>query len=232
MLNVSTFDNVTASGWAFLPAIPTGLNSTIGNGQVSLTWAASDLATSYNLKRASSSGGSYTLIASNLTTTGFLNTNLVNGTTYYYVGSAVNAAGESGNSDEEAATPNVLPATPTGWSAIPGDSLVTLSWAAASGASSYDIKRSTTSGGPYDLISADPTTPAYSDGSVNNGMIYYFAVSAVNSAGESANSAEVSARPVSSVPPQLNFLLNGNILQFDWLAIADADEFTQYQLGD
>jgi fibronectin type 3 domain-containing protein len=95
---------------------------------------------------------------------------------------------------------------------------VTLSWAAASGASSYDIKRSTTSGGPYDLISADPTTPAYADGSVNNGMIYYFAVSAVNSAGESANSAEVSARSVSSVPPQLNFLLNGNILQFDWLA--------------
>jgi len=86
------------------PSAPTGLTATAGNAQVSLSWTASSGATSYNVKRATVSGGSYTTVASP-TTTSYANTGLTNGTTYYYVVSAVNGAGESANSSQVSATP-------------------------------------------------------------------------------------------------------------------------------
>ena len=39
------------------PAAPTGLAATAGNAQVGLSWNASSGATSYNVKRATVSGG-------------------------------------------------------------------------------------------------------------------------------------------------------------------------------
>jgi hypothetical protein len=66
--------------------------------QVSLTWNTVAGAASYNVKRSTTSGGPYTTIQSNVTTTSFTNTGLTNGTTYYYVVSAVNTQGESANS--------------------------------------------------------------------------------------------------------------------------------------
>ena len=62
-------------------------------------------ATSYNVKRSTTDGGPYTTIASGVTTTSYTNTGLTNGTTYYYVVSAVNSVGESGNSNQASATP-------------------------------------------------------------------------------------------------------------------------------
>ena len=86
------------------PSAPTGLSATAGNLQVSLSWTASSGATSYNVKRATTSGGPYSQVA-NVTTTSDTDTGLTNGTTYYYVVSAVNAAGESANSSQVSATP-------------------------------------------------------------------------------------------------------------------------------
>ena len=91
------------------PATPSGLVATAGNAQVSLTWNASSGAASYNVKRGTASGGPYSKIASPATTS-YADTTVTNGTTYYYVVSAVNAQGESGNSGQASGTPNV-PAT-------------------------------------------------------------------------------------------------------------------------
>ncbi|HKQ73186.1 MAG TPA: fibronectin type III domain-containing protein, partial [Blastocatellia bacterium] len=87
------------------PPAPTGLAATAGNAQVSLTWNASTGATSYNVKRSTTSGGPYTTIATGVTATNFTNTGLTNGTTYFFVVSAVNSAGESPNSNQATATP-------------------------------------------------------------------------------------------------------------------------------
>src|SRR5215831_2552886 len=87
------------------PAAPTGLAATAGNAQVTLNWNASSGASSYNIKRSTTSGGPYTTIATGVTSTSYTNTGLANGTTYFYVVSAVNAVGESGNSNQASATP-------------------------------------------------------------------------------------------------------------------------------
>jgi fibronectin type 3 domain-containing protein len=87
-----------------VPPAPSGLAATSGNGQVMLTWNASAGATAYDVKRSTVSGSGYTTIASP-TATSYTNTGLTNGTTYYYVVSARNAAGSSANSTQVSATP-------------------------------------------------------------------------------------------------------------------------------
>ncbi|MBM3580457.1 MAG: hypothetical protein FJX37_00635 [Alphaproteobacteria bacterium] len=107
--NVSVTANFIA---APPPAAPTNVVATPGNAQVILTWNVSANATSYNVKRSTVSGGSYTTIASP-TSANYTNTGLTNGTTYYYVVSAVNAGGESANSSQVYATPSA--GVPSPW---------------------------------------------------------------------------------------------------------------------
>jgi fibronectin type 3 domain-containing protein len=181
------------------PAAPTGLTATPGNAQVSLSWTASSGATSYNVKRATVSGGPYTTVGSP-TTTLFTNTGLTNGTTYYYVVTAVNAVGESGNSNQASATPQGgAPPAPTGLTATPGNAQVALRWNASAGATSYRVKRATVSGGPYTIV-GNPTTTTFTNTGLTNGTTYYYVVTAVNSSGESGNSNQVSARPLAVAP--------------------------------
>jgi len=190
------------------PATPTGLMATPANAQVSLTWAASATATSYNVKRSTTTGGPYTKISSP-TATNFTDTNLANGTTYFYVVSAVNATGESANSVQASATPvapRQSPAAPTGLIAAGGNAQVSLSWTASSGATSYHLKRSTTTGGPYTQISA-PATTSFTDTGLTNGTTYFYVVSALNAVGESANSAQASARPANT-PVDVTITIN------------------------
>ncbi len=194
-------DVVAAATSSNPPAAPTNVTANAGNAQVTLSWSASTGASSYNVKRSTTSGGPYTTIASP-TTTGYTDSGVSNGTTYYYVVTAVNGSGESGNSSQVGATPQAgVPAAPTNVTANAGNAQVTLSWSASTGASSYKVKRSTTSGGPYTTI-ASPTTTGYTDSGVSNGTTYYYVVTAVNTGGgESANSSQVSATPTSGTTP-------------------------------
>jgi rhamnogalacturonan endolyase len=85
------------------PAAPTNLVvSALTPGQIDLTWNASAGATNYLVKRATTSGGPYTIIATNATTS-FSDTGLTGGTTNYYVVSALGVTGQSLNSAEAAA---------------------------------------------------------------------------------------------------------------------------------
>ena len=86
--------------------------ATAGNAQVSLSWSASTNATSYHVKRATSAGGTYVQVAAP-TSTSYTDTGLTNGTTYYYVVSALDSAGESANSSRASAAPAGSSSTPT-----------------------------------------------------------------------------------------------------------------------
>ena len=86
------------------PSAPVGLAVAAGIERAALTWTAGSNAMSYYVKRATVQGGPYTTVAI-LRTTGYTDTGLNGGTTYYYVVSALNLSGESANSAELSATP-------------------------------------------------------------------------------------------------------------------------------
>ncbi len=90
------------------PPTPLNLAASPGNGQAAFGWGAAAGATGYNLKRSATSGGTYTVVVTNVPGTSCADTGLVNGTTYYYKVSAVNPAGESANSTAASATPGGL----------------------------------------------------------------------------------------------------------------------------
>jgi len=120
-----------------------------------------------------------------------------NGTTYYYKVTAVNSAGASAQSAEVSAAPMLtVPPAPTGLTATAGNAQVALTWNASVGAASYNIYRSTTSGGEGSTpFQTGMTSTSFTDTSVTNGTTYYYEVTAVNAAGESTKSSEVSATP-------------------------------------
>ena len=88
---------------------------------------------------------------------------------------------------------------------------VTLTWSSVSGATNYNVKRSTDIGsitnGSFTTI-ASTTATTYTDTNVSGGVTYYYVVSALNAGGESANSAAVSATPPQPpVPdPQIGYV--------------------------
>jgi hypothetical protein len=109
-LNTSTFSNVQITGGdggapVAIPAAPAMLLAEPGDGAVPLRWQQSFGATSYAVQRATTSGGPYTTVASNVTGGSYTDTSVTNGTTYYYTVTATNAAGTSTNSPEDSATP-------------------------------------------------------------------------------------------------------------------------------
>jgi hypothetical protein len=146
------------------------------------------------VKRSTTNGGPYTQLAAPASP-GYTDSSATNGTTYYYVVSALDAAGESADSAQVSATPHsagAAPPAPTNLQATPGNAQASLTWSASNGATSYHVKRSTTSGGPYTQIAA-PTSTSFTDAPLNGGTTYYYVVSAVNALGESPNSAQVMA---------------------------------------
>jgi hypothetical protein len=85
---------------------PNNLTATAGDSLVTLSWTAVDGAVGYNVKRSITAGGPYTTIATNVTGTSYIDNTVTNGTTYYYVVTAVDGSGsESANSNEASATP-------------------------------------------------------------------------------------------------------------------------------
>jgi hypothetical protein len=89
--------------------------------------------------------------------------------------------------------------------ATPGNAQVALSWTASSGATSYNVQRSTVSGSGYAQV-ANVATTSYTNTGLTNGTAYYFVVNAQNAGGTSANSSQVSATPSgSSDTAQYNF---------------------------
>jgi hypothetical protein len=106
--------------------------------------------------------------------------------------------------------------TPTGLVARAGDGYAVVTWNPSANASNYNVKKSTTSSGPFTVIAQNVAGLSITNAGLSNGTVYYFVVSATNSAGESPDSAPISVRPSSLTPPLLQHVLIGNQLQLNW----------------
>ena len=96
------------------------------------------------------------------------------------------------------------PAVPIAAAAVQGSRQVGLSWNTVPGAISYNVKRSTSSGGESTIANVStvnnnwPASNQYTDAGLTTGTTYYYKVSAVNTNGEGLSSAEVSAKPLAA----------------------------------
>src|SRR5262249_66947 len=89
------------------PSTPTGLAATAEESKIILNWNVATAPVTYLVKRATVSGGPYSMIASNVRTINYTDAAVTNGTTYYYVVSASNALGESPDSGEASGVPAI-----------------------------------------------------------------------------------------------------------------------------
>jgi fibronectin type 3 domain-containing protein len=187
---------------ASVPSGPTNLTITPANTSAALSWTASTSGspTSYTIYRGTISDGEAVTPVGTVsgTTTTFTDTGLTNGKTYFYNVAANNSVGVSPDSNEVSVVPAgtvTAPPTPTGLAATAGNGSVALTWAASSGATSYSIYRGTAAGAEGATPVGTATSTSFTDSGLTNGTTYYYTITATNSAGTSAHSAEVHAAP-------------------------------------
>ncbi|MCL4406091.1 MAG: fibronectin type III domain-containing protein [Patescibacteria group bacterium] len=190
-----------------IPGAINSLAAVAGNNMVSLAWSApynnggSSIA-SYKVYRGTYSGGEAFLARANNTT--FSDYNVVNGTTYYYKVSAVNAKGESPYSNEASAnpivwtTPVIISNQAPVLTGSAGDAQTFLSWSfqGNSPVSYYKIYRGSYPGSESYYVTANSTS--YTNTGLQNGATYYYRVSAMTAFGESSLSQSVVLTPYST----------------------------------
>lgn len=193
-----------------VPAAPGTVNATPGDGKVAIAWAPVARADSYNLYWSKATGvapgkAGVTKIE-NIQATSYSHVGLTNLDRYFYVVTAVNTGGESVASSEASATPiPPAPGAPANLTATSGDTQVQLSWSASQDATSYNVYWAKTAGvvpGAAGVTQIPGVLlTSFTHTGLTNGDLYFYAVSAVGTGGESALSAEVSVRPLPPAPP-------------------------------
>lgn len=122
-----------------------------------------------------------------------------------------------------------VPLPPAELTTTAKDAAVDLAWTASPGATSYDVHRSAADGGPYTTIASDLTSADHTDTDLVNGVTYYYVVTAVNLAGESAASGQASATPAATSPPQAPAGLAAKAgkrkVRLTWQALDGADSY-------
>jgi fibronectin type 3 domain-containing protein len=169
-------------------------SATAGHTQVALSWGASTGATSYTVRYGTSTGSYPTTFATGVVGTTSTVTGLTNGTTYYFMVTAVNAAGSLNATAEASAAPNG-PQAFSITTATAGHTQVALSWGASTGATSYTVRYGTSSGSYPTTFATGVVGTTSTVTGLTNGTTYYFMVTAVNAAGSLNATAEVSAAP-------------------------------------
>ena len=135
-----------------------------------------------------------------------------------------------------------VPPAPASVAAYAGNNAVLLSWPAAPGATSYNILRSTASGGGYapltngvigPVCGSGPANATFVDDTAVNGTTYYYVVQSVNPVNASGNSPQSSgvtpsagiSAGVPAAPTGLAATSN-NVVTLTWNAVSGANYYT------
>jgi Fibronectin type III domain len=197
-----------------VPGQVTGLSTTAGNGQVTLTWQAVSDAGSpvsgYQVEVSPPPAGQQQIRQAGLATSATI-TGLTNGTTYTFAVMAVNALGDGPWSLGVSATPFGKPAAPAAPTAtVTAAGTVTVSWAppqvngtTVTGYTVYEYQAAS-SAGPWgtqaasQAVSGSTTSTSFA---VTNGDWYEYAVAATSQAGTTPQSALSTPAVKAGTPP-------------------------------
>lgn len=173
------------TGLAYTDPLPTGPFTDLSSW-ISLTWNQVTGATYYNVYR----GGIQ--IATGVQTPSFVDKHVpTTGASYSYSVAAVNAGGQGSSASLTAYSLTGFPVTLSATHAVGS---VTLTCATSANATSYNVYRSTTSGGPYTKIATSSST-TYKDTTGVAGTKYYYVMTASNGVSESLYSPQVLGTP-------------------------------------
>ncbi len=244
-----------ASACSVAPATaPTGLAAVSnGPGAVALTWTPNNTvpncAVSYNVYASTASGftpSASNLVASNVNGTGFENSGLTPGGTYYYAVEAVDSVGASPASTQVSATANaatscaaVPPAAPTGLTATSLSAhAIQLNWSAVAPQANctnvtYNLYSGLTSGFVPSLsnqIASNLTDPTFVNTSLPPSTTVYYVVQAQDEDGASPVYSTVVSNSTIALPTTLTATATSPTEVFlEWVATTEAPP-TQYDI--
>ncbi len=202
---------------------------------VKVSWTKVTGATGYQVYRAASKTGTYTMVGET-TGTSYTNKSLTTGKTYYYkvrVKCAASTATTYGPfSNTVAARP--VPAAPTGVKAASaGYTSAKISWSKVSGATKYQVYRATSKTGTYTKV-AETTSTSYTNKSLTTGKTYYYKVRAYSMVGTEkvtgSYSAVVSAKPVPAAPTGVKAArVSNSSLKVSWSKVSGTTKYQVYR---
>jgi fibronectin type 3 domain-containing protein len=207
------------------PSISVATNSA---SQITVSWSSVLAASAYILQYSTSSSFSSPTTINSITTTSRAVTGLSAGTTYYFRVYAVNAGGNSAASNSASAI--TRSAAPSISATANSTSQITASWGAVTGAASYTLQYSTSSGfsGAQQITGITTTSRAVTG--LSAGTTYYFRVYAVNAGGNSAASNSASAATQVNPPsaPSISVSTSSSTqIAVSWSSVSGA---TSYRL--
>lgn len=168
-------------------SVPSKVTGLVQTGKVkdtvTISWTGNSDADSYNIYRASSAGGKYTLSGTSKKNS-FTDSGLKVKTAYYYKVEAVNGAGTGEKSDALKAETISETGKVTGIVRTARTrSTITFKWTADENAEGYYVYRSNAYNGTYSRI-ATVTSNTYKDTGRTPGRSYYYKVRAYNAIGQ------------------------------------------------
>ena len=220
---------------------PTNVVVTRGDKQLGLFWTAAPEASQYRVSRGTSETGIFTQVALTAITS-YLDKQLTNGATYYYVVSASDGSCWSVDSAVTSGTPSAAPpgsecsqTPPTDVQVSSSGSVqVTLTWTAATPAPpSYGISRSRVSGSGYEPVAnvaGTVTTYTDADPSLVNDANYYYRVSAEGSCAADSSEVFVTTACLTPDPPAAPTVSNSNgAITVIWPSVSGATAYSIYR---
>ena len=208
------------------PPAPAAPQVSIGNGDLTISWAAvigaSTYEVYYNTSASIPSTPQFTCIDLSKTITG-----LTNGTTYYFWLKASNNAGDSDPSSSVSGKPIADAGTPV---LVSGNGQLTVSWTAIAGAEQYEVFYGT---GMYPSATAAqtinaPATSATLPG-LGNGTTYYVWIRGKNSTGTGVISGiYASGKPIGNMGT-VTFVRGDGQIAVSWNTVAGADQYDVYR---
>ena len=216
------------------PVAPASLTAEAGVESVTLTWAPVANATGYNVywQRDDLQFVLTNVAPPDSAALEFVHSQQTGGVSLTYSVTAVVNGVESKSSVQTTVTPHFPPpSSPSTIEVNAGDGQVTLAWVADDEVTSYNLYWNTTGEfGSDDVVIHNVTLP-YTHVGLENGVTYYFAVSAVNQHGEGELSTPVVVTPQISVPaaPALKLTAaQDGIVTLDWLPVPRASTYNLY----